>query len=99
MQKAMNFNDAAIVSIKRNDYWIHYWYMSKGDPINITKNSNLNEKSGSLQFFSLYIKMSEKTYQRSRKTILNRAKDYYENNKEVLRGKAKNRQKIIIGKW
>ena len=50
-------------------------------------------------FFSLYIKMSEKTYQRSRKTILNRAKDYYENNKEVLRGKAKNRQKIIIGKW
>ena len=30
--------------------------------------------------------MSETTYyQRKRETILNRAKDYYENNKEVLR--------------
>ena len=45
--------------------------------------------------------MGETTYYKktNRKTILNRAKDYYENNKEVLRGKAKNRQKIIIGKW
>ena len=25
MQKAMNFNDAAIVSINRNDYRIHIW--------------------------------------------------------------------------
>ena len=28
MQKAMNFNDVAIVSIKENDYRIHFWYMS-----------------------------------------------------------------------
>ena len=27
MQKAMSFNNAAIVSIKRNDYRIHFWYM------------------------------------------------------------------------
>ena len=26
MQKAMNFNDAAIVSIKENHYRIHFWY-------------------------------------------------------------------------
>ena len=51
MQKAMNFNDVAIVSIKGNDYRIHFWYMSKDDAINIMKNSNLNEKSGLLQFF------------------------------------------------
>ena len=31
MQKAMNFNEVAIVSIKRSDYKIHFWYMSKDD--------------------------------------------------------------------
>ena len=29
MQKAMNFNNIAIVSIKGNDYRIHFWYMCK----------------------------------------------------------------------
>ena len=29
MQKAMSFNDVAIVSIKGSDYRIHFWYMSK----------------------------------------------------------------------
>ena len=46
-QKAMNFNDVAIVPIKENDYRIHFWYMNKDDAIYITKNSNLNEKTGS----------------------------------------------------
>ena len=41
MQKAINFNDVAIVS-KGSDYRIHFWYMSKDDTINIMKNSNLN---------------------------------------------------------
>ena len=37
-------------------------------------------------FFLHYIKMAETTYyQRNRETVLNRAEDYYENNKEVLR--------------
>ena len=48
MQKDMNFNDAAIVSIKRNDYRIHFWYMSKDDAINIMNNFNLSEKKGIL---------------------------------------------------
>ena len=43
MHKAMNFNDVAIVSIKGNDYRIHFWYMSKNDAINIMTNSNLKE--------------------------------------------------------
>ena len=46
MQKTMNFNDVAIVSVKRNDYRIRFWYMSKDDAINIMKHSNLNEKTG-----------------------------------------------------
>ena len=48
MQKATNFNDVAIVSVKGSDYRIHFWYMSKSDPINILKNSDLNEKIGLL---------------------------------------------------
>ena len=48
MQKAMNFNDVAIVSIKENDYRIHFWYMSKDEAISIMHNSSLNEKTGLL---------------------------------------------------
>ena len=33
MQKAMSFNNAAIVSAKGSAYKIHIWYMSKDDPI------------------------------------------------------------------
>ena len=39
MQKAMNFNDVAIASVKGSDYKIHFLYMSKDDAINIMKNS------------------------------------------------------------
>ena len=35
MQKAMGFNNIAIVYIKENAYRIHFWYMSKDDAINI----------------------------------------------------------------
>ena len=55
MQKAMNFNDVAIVSIKLSDYRIYFWHMSKDDAISIINNSSLNEKTGSLYIFLLYI--------------------------------------------
>ena len=42
MQKAINYNDVAVVSVKGSDYRIHFWYMSKDDAISIMKNSNLN---------------------------------------------------------
>ena len=48
MQKAMSFNDVAIVSIKCIDYIIHFWYMSKDDAISIMHNSNLIDKKGTL---------------------------------------------------
>ena len=48
MQKAMNFNDVAIVSIKGYDYRIHFWYMSKDEVISIMHNSSLNKKTGLL---------------------------------------------------
>ena len=48
MQKAMSFNDVAIVSIKGGDYRIHFWYMSKDDAITIMHNSNLIDKKHTL---------------------------------------------------
>ena len=43
-QKAMSFNDAAIVYIKESAYWISFWYMSKDDAITVMSNSNLVDK-------------------------------------------------------
>ena len=48
MQRAVNFNDVAIVSIKGNDYIIHFWYMRKDEGISIMHNYSLNEKTGIL---------------------------------------------------
>ena len=48
MQKAMSFNDVAIVYVKRSAYRIHFWYMSKDDAISIMNNSNLIDKKGVL---------------------------------------------------
>ena len=52
MQKAMSFNDVAIVSIKGDDYRIHFWYMNKDDAINIMHNFNsIDKKRHALIFF------------------------------------------------
>ena len=48
MQKAKNFTDVAIVSIKGADYRIHFWDMSKYDAIVLMTHSNLKNKNGIL---------------------------------------------------
>ena len=48
MQKAINFNDNAVVYVKGNAYRIHFWYMSKDNAINIMNNSNLIDKKNVL---------------------------------------------------
>ena len=48
MQKAMSFNDVAIVCVKKSAYRIYFGYMSKADAISITNNSNLVDKIGVL---------------------------------------------------
>ena len=48
IQKAMGFNNIAIVYIKENAYRIHFWYMSKDDEINKMTGSNLVDKRGVL---------------------------------------------------
>ena len=47
-QRAMSFNDVAIVCVKGNAYRIHFWYMSKYDVISIMNNSNLVDQKGVL---------------------------------------------------
>ena len=53
MQKAMSFNNAAIVYVKGSAYRIDFWYMSKDDAINIMYGFNLADKSSN-SFFVLY---------------------------------------------
>ena len=48
MQKAMSFNNVAIVYVKGTAYRIHFWYMSKDDTINIRNGSILIDKRAAL---------------------------------------------------
>ena len=48
MQKAMSFNNVAIVYVKGRAYRIDFWYMNKDDAINIMNGSNLVDKRGGL---------------------------------------------------
>ena len=48
MQKAVSFNDVAIVYVKGSAYRIQFWYMSKDDAINIMNNFSLIDKMGVL---------------------------------------------------
>ena len=96
MQKAISFKDVAIIYVKESAYKIHFWYMSKDDAISIMNDSNLMDKKGVFEFFLLYIKMSDLTYyERNRDVILNRVKDYYENDKERLREQARDKYRNL----
>ena len=99
MQKAMSFNNIAIVYVKGSAYRIHFWYMNKDDAINIMNGSNLVDKRVFYNFFLLNIKMSESTdltyYQKNRDVILNRAKDYYKNNRERLKEQARDKYRNL----
>ena len=48
MQKAMSFNNIAIVYVKGSAWRIHFWYMSKNGAINIMNGFNLVDKGGVL---------------------------------------------------
>ena len=44
MQKAMSFNNVAIVYVKGSAYRINFWYMSEDNTINIMNGCNLINK-------------------------------------------------------
>ena len=51
----MSFNDVAIVSVKGNDYRIHFWYMSKDGAIDLLKDADLTEKNWNLIKYNNFI--------------------------------------------
>ena len=51
MQKAMCFDDVAIVYVKGSAYKIHFWYVSKDDAISIMNRSNCSIKRVFCNFF------------------------------------------------
>ena len=61
MQKAMSFEDVAIVYVKGSAYKIHFWYVSKGDAISIMNRSNCSIKRVFCNFFILYKKWESGT--------------------------------------
>ena len=48
MQKAMSFNNVAIIYVKGSAYRMHFWYMSKDDAVNIMNGSIFTDKRGVL---------------------------------------------------
>ena len=48
MQKDLSFDNIAIVSVKGNNYRIHFWYMSKDEAIKLLRNGDLTEKKCSI---------------------------------------------------
>ena len=48
IQKAMSFNNVALVYVKWHAYRISFWYMSKDDAINIMNGSDIVDKRGVL---------------------------------------------------
>ena len=48
MEKAISFNNVAIVYVKENAYRIHFWYVSKDNAIKIMNGFNLVGKRGVL---------------------------------------------------
>ena len=98
MPKAVNLNDVAIVYIKGSAYRIRFWYISKDNVIDMINNATLIKKMGILKknfyffcflFFIIYKMNSTTYYQRNKDVILNRAKEYYKNDKERLKRKSK----------
>ena len=52
----MSFNDVIIVYVKGNACRIHFWYMSKDDPVSVMSNSNFVDKKLFCNFFIIYKK-------------------------------------------
>ena len=50
-QKAMSFNDVAIIYVKECAYGIHFWYMGKNVAISVINDSNLIDRKVFCNFF------------------------------------------------
>lgn len=49
MQKVKIFNNFSMVTVKRNYYKNHFWYMNKDEVINLLKTADLSKKNRILE--------------------------------------------------
>ena len=91
MQKAVSFNDVAIVYVKGTAYRIHFWYMNKDDAINLMNNSNLLNKKGVFYFFFTMKGYYENDKERLKEQVRNKHKILSEEEKTKRREYGKNR--------
>ena len=91
MQKAVSFNDVAIVYVKGTAYRIHFWYMNKDDAINLMNNSNLLNKKGVFYFFFTMKGYYENDKERLKEQVRNKHKILSEEEKNKRREYGKNR--------
>ena len=47
-KKSFSFNDSAIVTVKKHDYKIKFWFMTINKAADRLKNADLSEESGQL---------------------------------------------------
>ena len=95
-KKCNKLKNIAIIRIRKSVYRICFLFMSKREAKKLMANSNVIDKKDFLYFFFHYIKMYNTTYyQRNREIMLNRAEDYYENDKEKLREQARNKYRNL----
>ena len=43
-QKSISFNEFGIVTVRRNNYIINFWYMTKNEAIDRIENSHISKK-------------------------------------------------------
>ena len=97
MQKYNKLKNIAIIHIKERVYRICFPFMSKREAKKLMTNFNQIDKKGFLEIFFHYIKMDNTTYyeKKNKEIMLNREKDYYENDKERLRDQARNKYRNL----
>ena len=105
LQKAVSFNNIAIVYVKESAYRVNFWYINKDDAINMMNNSSLilwfcfinffMTLFYKISFFVIYKKWVTWLIIKETEVILNRAKDYYKNDKERLRQQARDKYKNL----
>ena len=54
MQKALNFNDVEIVSVKGDDHRIFFWYMIKDEATDLLRNAGLTYTNRTLANIKIY---------------------------------------------
>ena len=75
MKNTLNFNNVSMVSVKRNDYGVHFRYISNREAMNKIINVNLSEKKWIIKSI---IKMSNSnTYYKRKKKDCKKARNCY----------------------